>query len=68
MNCLFYGRTFYYAIAQLNGEPLEVVSRMIEKGEIRPQINAVYTMGEIVDAHKHVEGGYTHGKVIVTMV
>ena len=68
VNRLFYGRAFYYAIAQPNGEALEVVSRMIERGEIRPQIDAVYTMDEIVDAHKHLEGGHTHGKVIITMV
>ena len=68
VNRLFYGRAFYYAIAQPDGEALETVSRMIERGEIRPQIDAVYTMDEIVDAYKHVEGGHTHGKVIVTMV
>ena len=68
VNRLFYGRAFYYAIAQPNGEALEVVSRMIDRGAIRPQIDAVYTMEEIVDAHKHVEGGHTRGKVIVTMV
>ena len=68
VNRLFYGRAFYYAIPQPNGVALEVVSRMIERGEIRPQINAVYTMDEIVDAHKHLEGGHTHGKVIITML
>ena len=68
VNRLFFGRAFYYAIAQPNGEALETVSRMIERGEIRPQIDAIYTMDEIVDAHKHVEGGHTRGKVIITMV
>ena len=68
VNRLLYGRAFYYAIAQPNGEGLEVVSRMIDRGAIRPQIDTVYTMDEIVDAHKHVEGGHTRGKVIVTMV
>ena len=68
VNRLFYGRAFYYAIAQPNGEALEVISRMIDRGAIRPQIDAVYTMEEIVDAHKHLEGGHSRGKVIVTMV
>ena len=68
VNRLFYGRAFYYTIAQPNGEALEVVSRMIDRGAIRPQIDAVYTMDEIIGAHKHVEGGHTCGKVIVTMV
>ena len=67
VNRLFFGRAFYYAVAQPSSEALEVVSKMVERGEIRPRIDAVYKMDEIVDAHKHVEGGHTRGKVIVTM-
>ena len=67
VNRLFFGRAFYYAVAQPSSEALEVVSKMVERGEIRAQIDTVYTMDEIVDAHKHVEGGHTHGKVIVVM-
>jgi len=67
VNRLFFGRAFYYSVAQPSREALEVVSKMVERGEIRPRIDAVYKMDEIVDAHKHVEGGHTRGKVIVTM-
>lgn len=66
-NRLFFGRAFYYSIAEPNGAALDVVRKMVEKGEIRPLIDAVYSMDEIVAAHKHVEGGHTRGKVIVTM-
>ena len=67
VNRLFFGRAFYYAVAQPSSEALEVVSKMVERGEIRARIDAVYKIDEIVDAHKHVEGGHTRGKVIVSM-
>ena len=66
MNRVFYGRSFYYSIAEPNAEALEDVRGMVERGEIRPLVAAVYTLDEIVAAHKHVES--TRGKVIVTMV
>lgn len=67
MNRLFLGRSFYYSVAETNGEVLEEVRVMVEKGEIRPLIDAVYSMDEIVDAYKHVEGGHTRGKVVITV-
>ena len=67
INRLFFGRAFYYAFAEPSGEVLAEVCDMVEKGEVKPLIDAVYTMDEIVDAHKHVEGGHTRGKVIITV-
>ena len=67
VNRLFFGRAFYYAFAEPSGEFLEEVREMVEKGEVKPLIDAVYTMDEIVDAHKHVEGGHTRGKVVITV-
>ena len=67
VNRLFFGRAFYYAFAEPSGELLEEVREMVEKGEVKPIIDAVYTMEEIVDAHKHVEGGHTRGKVVITI-
>ena len=67
VNRLFFGRAFYYAFAEPSGELLEEVREMVAKGEVKPIIDAVYTMEEIVDAHKHVEGGHTRGKVVITV-
>ncbi len=67
VNRLFYGRAFYYSIAEPSPEALEAVLKMVERGEVRPLIDAVYTMDEIVAAHKHVEDKHTRGKVIITM-
>ena len=67
VNRLFFGRAFYYAFAEPSGEVLSEVREMVERGEVKPLIDAVYTMEEIVDAHKHVEGGHTRGKVVITV-
>lgn len=67
LNRVWGGRAFYYSIANLNSDALQVVGQMIEKGEIKPVIDAVYSLDEIIAAHQHVEEGHTRGKVVVTM-
>lgn len=64
---LFFGRAIYYTKAAPDGECLEEVCKMVEKGEIRPLIEAVYSIDEIVDAHKHVEAGHSRGKVVIAV-
>ena len=57
INRFFFGHAFYYAlICQAYGEILSEVCEIVERGEVKPLNDAVYTMEEIVDAHKHVEG------------
>ncbi len=66
VNRLFFGRSFYYTTLEPDGECLHFVSKMVEKGEIRPMIEAVYSMDEIIAAYKHVEAG-SRGKIVVTI-
>ena len=66
LNRLIGGRAFYYAAAKPSRAALEV-REMVERGEIRPVVEAAYPLEEIVLAHQHVEDGHTRGKVVVTM-
>lgn len=66
-NRLFFGRAIFYSVAAPDGDCLSEVCEMVEKGEIKPLIEAVYSMEEIVDAHKHVEGGHSRGKVVIAV-
>ena len=68
INRIFGGREFYYSIAEANGIVLEKVKDMVDKGDIRPVIGAVYSMDEMIAAHEHVGGGHTRGKVVVKMI
>ena len=67
LNRLIGGRAFYYAAAKPSRAALEEVREMVERGEIRPVVEAAYPLEEIVLAHQHVEDGHTRGKVVVTM-
>lgn len=66
-NRIWGGRGFYYSTAIPSGKILEAVAEMVDRGEIKPVIDAVYSFDEIVAAHQHVEEGHTRGKVVVTM-
>ena len=65
VNRFFGGRGFYYSIAKPDGSVLETVRDMVEKGEIRPVLAAVYSKDEMIAAHQHVASGHTRGKVVV---
>ena len=67
INRVWGGRAFYYSIANPNSDALQVVGQMIDRGEIKPLIDAVYSLDEIVAAHQHVEDGHTRGKVVMTI-
>lgn len=67
-NRFFGGRGFYYTHAEPSAEALERVKGMVEVGDIRPCVSSVYSIEEMVDAHQHLEGGSTYGKVVVSFV
>ena len=68
INRIFGGREFHYSIAEPDGMVLEKVKDMVDKGDIRPVIGAVYSMDEMIAAHEHVGGGHTRGKVVVNFM
>ena len=68
VNRLFGGREFYYSLVEPNGKVLKIVKKMVERGDIRPIIGAVYSKDEMVAAHEHVAGSHTQGKVVIDMI
>ena len=67
LNRLFFGRGFHYAVCQPDGQALGEIAKLVDRGQVRPLIDAVYSMEEVVDAYQHVAGGHTRGKVILTI-
>ena len=61
------GRSFYYSSPRPDGDVLRCVRDMVEKGAIKPVVGAVYSMDEMVAAHKDVEEGDTRGNIIVAV-
>lgn len=43
------------------------VTDLIEAGEVRPLIDATYSLDQIVDAMTHLETGHVSGKVVITI-
>lgn len=50
-----------------NTENLKFLIKLSENGDIKPQIDRTYSLEEIVEAHRYVEGGHKKGNVVVVI-
>lgn len=46
---------------------LELLMELAEKGEIKPVVDRIYPMEQIVEAHRYVDLGHKKGNVVVSM-
>jgi NADPH:quinone reductase-like Zn-dependent oxidoreductase len=49
-------------------DDLLMLKMLAESGELRPVIDRRYTLDEIAEAHRYVDGGHKKGNVIVTVL
>ena len=50
-----------------NGGQIQNIAGLMESGELKVHIDAIYSLADIAEAHKHVEGGRTRGKVVLDL-
>ncbi|MEH1014779.1 NAD(P)-dependent alcohol dehydrogenase [Micromonospora sp. CPCC 206060] len=50
-----------------NAADLEVLTQLIEAGELIPEIGRSYPLVEVADAIRHIRAGHARGKVVVTI-
>ena len=50
---------------KLRREDLMLLGELATKGEIRPVIDRIYALDDIVDAHSYVDNGHKRGNVII---
>ncbi len=50
-----------------SAKTLQFLSKLAEEGQLRPVIDKVYPLEEIVAAHAHVESGRKRGSVVITL-
>ena len=51
----------------LRREDLVLLSELATKGEIRPVIDRIYALDDIIEAHRYVDNGHKRGNVIITL-
>jgi NADPH:quinone reductase-like Zn-dependent oxidoreductase len=59
------GKDVAIVSAHVTSEDLEVLSRLILAGKVRPQIDRHYKFADIPEAIRYVEQGHARGKVVV---
>lgn len=54
-----------FHLARSNAKDFDFLRELAEAGKLRPVIDKIYPLDEIVDAHRHMERGHTKGKIVI---
>lgn len=61
------GKLIGMLIPEENREDLETIKELLESGKLVPVIDSTYTLSEVPEAIRHLEGGRARGKVVITL-
>ena len=59
---------YHWGFFSPDGMILDRIKNLVENGSIKPFIDRVFSIDDIVEAYKHVEKGHSRGKTIIKMV
>lgn len=62
---VIHGVHIHHVLRDSDGRLLDPITRRIEAGAIRPVIDRVYPLEQIVEAHTYIETGRARGKIII---
>ncbi|HNT28255.1 MAG TPA: NAD(P)-dependent alcohol dehydrogenase [bacterium] len=61
------GRKVIAVFSSEKKESLEALTRLVDEGKLRPTIDRVFPLDEIVAAHRHVETAHKKGCVVISV-
>ena len=62
-----YGVRAANILVRPDGKQLTQITALVDKGKLKPNIDAVYPLAETAQAHMYVANGHTRGKVVLRM-
>jgi len=62
---LLHGVRVHNVLRSADGRLLEGITERIERGAIRPVVDRVFPLADIVEAHRYSETGHARGKIVV---
>ena len=63
----FVGQKFVTFMARSNQADLNVLRELMETGKVKPVIDRTYSLSEVPEAIRYLEGGHARGKVVITV-
>jgi NADPH:quinone reductase-like Zn-dependent oxidoreductase len=56
-----------FVLVRPNGDQMNQIAGLLADGTLKVNIDATYNLDQIAEAHRHVEGGHTRGKVVIDL-
>jgi len=61
------GRHYHWGFMRPDGAAFATVTALVNAGSIRPLVDRVFPLRDIVQAHEYCESGQAHGKIVIEL-
>lgn len=61
------GRAYHWSFAQPNGAALATIATLVDAGKVRPNVDQIFPLEQIADAHERSEAGLARGRILIDL-